>query len=443
MEILHIIPLNALQMLPLADFLHKYDKKNNHSFMVCVNFSGLLNNQPSLLAIPNLEYMPCFSGKSELSKKKRFIIERCMKADHVVWHSLSVFSGYIPWILYKNRKLLKKSTWIVRDGELNNYTSVPDKHKKRKTPKVFRYVQRHIAHVGVHLETEAEVVKKLKHVHILPYPVNIRLKGLFEQVAELSNNGNLKQALEQIKESAAQSESRLEQVFEQSSKVLESQNPFSVWIEQLYENDAPISEETDSLSDNRTDDIIRIQFGLGSQSCNNHKEIYKAMSSITNEYSSIKAIVPMDYAPRSATIHSGTKLYKQTLKGMIHNSSIPVSELDKTVSESDMISYLAELDAVFLTNTQVTRIDFLLLLLAARKKLFVSSDTPLYRYLKSKDVAVQPLEMLETVTDDVSLRLMINQASEAALPDELREYWSDDSMWNRWSSWLSAISHNN
>ena len=116
MKYLHIIPLDSLLILPLAKMIQRYGDADEHEFMVTVTYQSILRNDPKMLAIKGLKCIPSFKRHKKL-RKMLFIFRQAKKADHVIWHSFRTNSGYNPVLLFLNRKLLMKSTWIAADGE--------------------------------------------------------------------------------------------------------------------------------------------------------------------------------------------------------------------------------------------------------------------------------------------------------------------------------------
>lgn len=377
MKILHIVPLSPNLLLPLVQMLNKYDKENEHTFLVTVTFASVLKNAPRMLCIRGLEYIPSFKHGGKI-RRMLFLLHKARQADHVVWHSFRTNRGYSPFLLYLDKRLLKKSTWILADGEIGNYTNVSSRFLNHFTKYVHRYVQMHIAHIGVCFPPDGEVLEESSGVSrekivTLPYPIP-------EERVELLR------------------------------KAKDCQEP--------YTNQAgPL-----------------IQIGMSSQSGNFHVQVIKRIMGLT-EYRPACVFLPFQYAMQGMTVMSGTKAYRMQLRKWLKKLRCRSICLEKCVSPHVFMRYLDQLDAIFLANQTVCRLELLFHLLVRGKKIFLPKESVLYRYLNQMEADIQPLESLER---GYSLDKVLD-CPRANLPEELAGYFEEETMVRRWIGHFSTL----
>lgn len=378
MKVLHIIPLNYTLIFPLVQILNKYDKENEHQFLVTITFQSVLKNNPRLFCIRGLDCIPNFK-RGKRFRRMTFILRKANQADHVVWHSFRTNGGYNPFLLSLDRKLLAKSTWIVHDGEIGSYTNVSNRFINHFTAYVNRYVQTHIAKIGVCFPSDIDVLVRSgvykENIAVLPYPIpKERVKLLREK---------------------------------------------SEWRESNFNKEIPL-----------------IQIGMSSQAGNAHRQIIEKVMGLT-EYQSACAFVPFQYSMWGMPVASGTKVYQKRLRRQIKKLCCRSICLEKQVSQSSFMSYIEQIDAVLLANDTACRLEYLFHLLAGKKRMFLPENSSLYRYLNQMNANIQPLEALE---QGRSLADVL-ECPHSNLPAELVTYFEEETMAQRWTEHFLALNH--
>ncbi len=376
MKYLHIVPLDSLSILPLAQMIQKYGDADEHEFMVTVTYQSILKNDPKMLSIRGLKYIPSFKRRKKW-RKMRFIFRCGQAADHVIWHSFRTNNGYNPLLLFLNRKLLKKSTWIAADGEIGNYTNTPNGFLNRLIPRITRYVQKHLAHVGISFPSDREILVNQgvdsSKIAVLPYPIPARREALLDSVR-------------------IQNEPK------------------------------------------RDTSMPKIQLGMTSQMGNGHRKLIEKMSGVTGiEQATI--FIPFKYFLKEVRCNSGPVKYQRLIrkKGMrLPGRSI---FLVRPVPVSSFLKYVDQIDAVFLMNQTICAPEFLFHLLAQRKKVFLPSDSPLFIHLNRLGAGIQPLERVD---EGLTLQELLDCPS-ACLPESLEDYYHMERLAKTWGAWFESL----
>lgn len=368
MKYLHIIPMDRALIMPLVQMLNKYDKENQHEYMVTVTFASVLKNNPRMLCIRALDYIPAYKKGGNL-RRMAYLLKRCRQADRVVWHSFRTNGGYNPFLLFLDRKVLRKSIWLPADGEIGNYMNVANKLLNHFTARVNRYVQTHISAVGVSFPSDIEVLVEQgverERIACLPYPIP------WERVELLRK----------------------------------------------------ASENTAEPTDRKTG----FQIGLSSQAGNHHWQVIKRVVGLT-QYRGARAFIPLQFSVFHTPAPTGTKIYQKQLRKQAKKLVCETVYLERPVSAEIFMEQLQQIDAAFLANNTACRTEFLLHLLAAGKKVFLPQDSQLYRYLNSAGANIQPLEELERGR---TLQEVLDCPA-ACLPDALADFYDSEVVAERW-----------
>ncbi len=378
MEILHIIPANGTHIVPLANMLQRKDKENKHTFMVTTAFQTVVKNNVDLLQIRGLQCMPIFKGNS-LKKKMRYLKNCAEKADHVVWHTMITTDGYTPFILYANKKLLKKSTWIPYEGEIGNFRSVSNKWKNRRAKRVNNYVQNHIRCVGLEHISDAELFEGTKSKDsiytVLPYPFTAEQTEVFDR---------------------------------------------------CIDNNTPKNSTSVPL----------VQLGLNSQSLNKQKALLNIFGELT-DYSNSILFVQFCSALKQMRCEAGTKVNKNQVRKKASKLECKCVFKDKRMEADDYIQYVGKMDIALLGNHTSCQMHNLLCLLALNKRIFISQDSPLYDYLNSLGANVYSTEKLSEL-GSLSAAMELPGSK---LPEVFKDYYTEASVLEKWQQWLSDIAN--
>lgn len=377
MKYLHIIPLDSLLILPLAKMIQRYGDADEHEFMVTVTYQSILRNDPKMLGIKGLKCIPSFKRHKKL-RKMLFIFRQAKKADHVIWHSFRTNSGYNPVLLFLNRKLLMKSTWIAADGELGNYTNVPNRILNRFIPRITRYVQKRLAYIGVCFPSDQEVFANQgidrARIAVLPYPIPAKREALLD---------------------------------------------FAIRQDKLACGAG----------------CLKLQLGMTSQRGNQHRALMEKMSGLAGVEQAF-AFIPFKYFLKEARCVSGTKKYQNSIRRKGKQLPCRSVFMDRPVSAQSFLKYVSQLDAVFLMNQAACALEFLFYLLAQEKKVFLPADSPLFIYLNCLGAGIQPLERID---EGLSLQEVLD-CPNACLPAALKDYYHTERLAGVWEEWFQSLS---
>lgn len=379
MKYLHIIPLESALISPLVQILNKNDAENEHEFMVTVTFQSVLKNDPQMLCIRGLKCIPSFKRWAGL-RRMVFILRKASQADHVIWHSFRTNRGYTPFLLFLNRKLLAKSTWVLSDGEIGNYTNVANRFLNYFTEYVNRYVQTHIIKVGVCFPSDMDVLEQRgvcrEKIALLPYPIPQERADLLKNTTAEPHKAHCGKQ-------------------------------------------APL-----------------IQIGMSSQRGNLHLEIIKKVAELT-EYTSVFAFIPFRYSMQGMPMASGTEPYKRQVRKWVKNLHCRSVCPDKQVSQDCFINYVELIDAIFLANQTVCQMEILFYFMAKGKKIFMPENSALYMYLNNLGANIQPLEALESGHTLAE----VLECSRSNLPTELADFFEGETMAWRWIEFFRTLNH--
>lgn len=376
MKYLHIVPLDSLSILPFAQMIQKHESADEHEFMVTVTYQSILKNDPRMLSIRGLKCIPAFRRNKKW--KKMLFIFRCGKAaDHVIWHSFRTNNGYNPVLLFLNRKLLRKSTWIAADGEIGNCTNTPSRFLNRFIPKITQYVQKRLAHVGIGFPSDEEILVNQgidrSKIVVLPYPIPAKREAMLD----------------------------------------------SVYIQDELKRDVSIP---------------KLQLGMTSQMGNGHRILIEKMSGLTGIEQAF-IFIPFKYFLKGARCDSGSTRYQQLVRKKAMKLPCGSVFMARPASVSNFLRYVDQLDAVFLMNQAVCAPEFLFCLLAQRKKVFLPSGSPLFMYLNRLGAGIQPLERVD---EGLTLQEVLDCPS-ARLPESLKSYYHMERLAKTWGTWLQSL----
>ncbi len=376
MEILHVIPINATYIVPLANMLQRYDKDNKHTFMVTTPFQTVVKNNMNLLQIRGLQFVPIFKGNS-FNKKMKFIKSRVKEADHVVWHTFATNEGYIPFLLYSNKSLLKKSTWIPYEGEIGSYMNVANKRLNRRVKRVNEYIQSHVRFVGLDHISDAEyLAQKSKGDRIttlLPYP----------------NNREQNEVLARC--------------IENNEPTIKNERPF-------------------------------VQVGLNSQSLNGHGEMIDILSEMADIQESI-VFMQFFAALNDTRCAVGTKVYKNRITKKVNKLKCKCIFKNARLSADDYIKHLNRMDVVVLNNKITCQMPTLLSILALNKRVFINEESPIYNYLNELGANVYSFKDLIECNSLSQAR----DFPPSQIPEQLKSYYTEDNVYKLWEKWLNLI----
>ena len=333
---------------------------------------AVIKNNAELLKIRGLQFKPGFKKRS-LFRDFKYLSDCAKKADRIVWHSFRTNDGYCPFILYLNRKLLKKSTWIAGEGELGNYTSVPNKLLNRYTKKVNDYVQHNISCIGIDFPTDKEKIKELGFTHpkvrTLTYPYSVAEKNM------------------------------LQRCMNAKSTDLPKKTPI-------------------------------MQIGMSSQRINRHIRLVSVLGNISwrdNCYLSLNFCSAL----AGTRFAAGTKVNKDMVKDSVEKMNGRMLVKDKVLSEDQYFKALQCVDMVMLANKESCQMRTLLCLLAMKKRIFAPGDSPLYENLNKMGANIHlhvKLIRSKSLAD-------IAKLSGSNLPKRLVDYYSDTEILKRWIKW--------
>lgn len=376
MKYLHIIPLDSLLILPLAQMLHKYQDKDEHEFMVTVTYQSILKYQPKMLCIKGLKYIPNFKRGKKL-QKMLFILGEAKRADYVVWHSFRTNGGYNPVLLFLNRKLRSKSIWIAADGEIGNYSNVPNRFLNRFIPFITQYVLKRLPYIGICFppDREALVAQGVdsSKIVVLPYPIPPKRADLLH---------------------------------------------------------AAVKQECIPAQTN----TFKLQLGMTSQAGNGHRLLVEKLARLEDSDQAV-AFFPFKYFLSGARCIAGTKKYENAIQRKVRTLSGQSIVMKGSVPISIFLNYVDQLDAVFLANNTVCFLEFLFYLLARRKKIFLPSDSPLFSYLNTLGADIQPLERL----DEVCTLQEALDCQNSRLPTILEDYFQEERLAKIWTDYFHSI----
>ncbi len=372
MEILHIIPAGGSHIIPLAEQLYLLDKENTHNFFVTIGYQAVLKINIELLGIRNLITMPSF-GKFKNFRRFRYFISVAKKADRIVCHSFTMGDGYIPYILYLYPSLLKKTTWIPAEGEIDNYVSVRNKFLNRFAQRVNHYVQHNVSEIGIHDPVVQNVLKNSKiekpAVCLLPYVLTLEQQLAFQKCKEKSN-------LE--KKSSA----------------------------------------------------ICIQIGLNSQRNNQHKHLLDVFCNLS-DCQNAWVFIPFRNIVKGMQFGPGTKVYMNRVRAESTIIGSRTVFIDRFCEPNSYSNLLSSMDIVLLANKDSCQWGTLLCLLEAGKRIFIDKESPLYYYLNELGANVYSLEKLEEIG---SLQSALELPG-SKLPQQLEQEYDNAQIVAHWKQW--------
>lgn len=376
MKILHIIPVGGSSVIQLAETLQRRDKENEHIFLVTTAFQTVLNHNMDLLRIRDLKHMPNFK-RNKAIRKLLYLYKFCKSADWVVWHTFKTNNGYSPYFLYLFRNILKKSMWIPCEGEIGNYMSVAQRVLNRFVRPVNCYVQHNIAGIGINCASDRELLGEFEiikpNVYVLPY------------IGSNEQREAMKLCLE---------------------KPLASIQKSNVFV----------------------------QLGVSSQLGNHHLHLIKSLQDLS-DCSESCLFVPFRYVLQGMPYASGSKVYMNKVRTEVKKMRCRSVFLEKCVTSEVYINHLSKMDIILLDNKESIQLGMLMCLLALKKRIFMSRESPLYKYLNTMGAGIHSLEMLEKAG---SLAAAMELPG-SNLPEELLYEYSAEHVVMKWRRWYESI----
>lgn len=371
MRYLHIIPPSKRMMYGYMSMIEKYFDQNEHYYLSTSHFTS---EDSALLLFENV------TSISDLRKGKlhRFlhIRDEFRKADRIVFHS---FSPDSKWLLltYMLRKYLSKAVWVMWGIDLYNFKS----SKKGFYGKLEDYMGitcRKLMRYPVAIaETDIEVYNRTFGC----FPVTYAPYGFVnERFVQMETY--LKARRQEITDFRGKLESG---ETEQYDAVIAAAN-------------RPAGQRIPECELAPYDGRIRVQIGHNGFRFNNHLQSLCALTKIMSspQNSRIELVLPTSYgnSPLSKDSSYVNALRYHALARYPFNATF----LTKLMSADQYTKFLSTVDVAIFNAARQNGLGNILQLLYMGKKIYMSSDNPLFCFLTEKGFILHDIKELETAS---------------------------------------------
>lgn len=197
MKYLHVLTAYTIKPQNIMEFINKNFNIENHFFLILADEKYVLKNNPQLIAFDNIVFVPAINK----SKKSRFIRAKYLyrvfsKAENIVWHSFLGLKGL--QLLLVTYLFRKKIIWIEHGLDLYYWQWKPHNIKNKIAYYLVNKIRQECKNYGVTLlHDKNEIIQRYRYrnendIFFLPTPFNekaIEVLKDFVDKKEIKGNG--------------------------------------------------------------------------------------------------------------------------------------------------------------------------------------------------------------------------------------------------------------
>ena len=180
--------------------------------------------------------------------------------------------------------------------------------------------------------------------------------------------------------------------------------------------------------------VPSVQIGLSSQIVNHHDGLLVALNSFRNEclhsqFIPLDAFAPMNQTVEKLIIDQGGKVYRQRILNAgtkLFGENFHL--INQSVTRYEFAQYLRGLDAAVLGNRTSVATHYLLFLLYAGIRLFISDTSFLYSFLREQGLPVHSIDELRIF----GYRKFVEPEEPYELPESIRLYFNQGAVMEEW-----------